>query len=126
MPAPKVESGLFQSRKVSTADVYALKADLSLFGPDGERTLKELVAFMQQNQQSAVVHRSLAWAFLQRHDLDNAVEHIRRSLELDDSDATMHYLYARWVNRLKFAWEQNCTRRCGATRTMRPHWSCSG
>jgi tetratricopeptide (TPR) repeat protein len=98
MPAPKVESGLFQSRKVSTADVYALKADLSLFGPDGERTLKELVAFMQQNQQSAVVHRSLAWAFLQRHDLDNAVEHIRRSLELDDSDATMHYLYARWVN----------------------------
>jgi len=99
MPAPHVADHLFVSRKVPAADMHVHQANLSLFGPDGERTLQELVAFMRENQQNAMVHRSLAWAFLLRHDLENAVEHIRRSLELEDSDATMHYLYARWVNR---------------------------
>ena len=63
-----------------------------------EHALNELVAFMHANQENAAVHRSLAWAFLLRNDLENAVEHIRRALELDDSDPAMHYLYARWVN----------------------------
>jgi len=98
MPAPRIEGILFKSRKVSTADVHVLQASLSLYGPDSDRTLKELVAFMRQNQENAAVHRALAWAFLLRNDLDNAVEHIRRALALDDSDPSMHYLYARWVN----------------------------
>ena len=98
MAAPRVEANLFLSIKVPAADMYVHQANLSLFGPDADQTLKELVAFMRENQQNAMVHRSLAWAFLLRHDLDNAVEHIRRALELEDSDATMHYLYARWVN----------------------------
>jgi Flp pilus assembly protein TadD len=98
MPAPRIESSLFKSLKVSATDAHVLDANLSLFGPDGDRTLKELITFMRQNQENAAVHRSLAWAFLLRGDLENAVEHIRRALALDDSDATMHYLYARWVN----------------------------
>ena len=98
MPAPRVESNLFHSAKVPAADMHVLQANLSLFEPGGDGTLQELLAFMRQNQQNAMVHRSLAWAFILRHDLDNAVEHIRRALELEDSDATMHYLYARWVN----------------------------
>lgn len=98
MQAPRVESMLFHSSKMPAADMHALQANLSLFGPEGEHTLKELTAFMHENQQNAMVHRSLAWAFLLRHDLDNAVENIRRALELDDSDPAMHYLYARWVN----------------------------
>lgn len=98
MPAPRVESNLFHSAKVPATDMRVMQANLTLFGPDGDRTLKELLAFMRENQQNAMVHRSLAWAFILRHDLDNAVEHIRRALELEDSDATMHYLYARWVN----------------------------
>ena len=98
MPAPRVESNLFHSAKIPAADMHVLQANLSLFEPGGDRTLQELVAFMRENQQNAMVHRSLAWAFILRHDLANAVEHIRRALELEDSDATMHYLYARWVN----------------------------
>jgi Tfp pilus assembly protein PilF len=98
MAAPHVDGNLYLSSKVPAADIYVHQANLSLFGPEEDRTLKELVAFMRENRQNAMVHRSLAWAFLLRHDLDNAVEHIRRSLELEDSDATMHYLYARWVN----------------------------
>jgi Flp pilus assembly protein TadD len=98
MPAPRIESKLFQSKKVSAADAHVLLADLSLFGTEGDRTLGELVKFMRENQQNAAVHRSLAWAFLLRHDLENAVEHIRRALELEDSDPAMHYLYAVWAN----------------------------
>ena len=71
---------------------------LSLSGPESDRTLNELVAFMRQNQENVEVHRALAWAFLLRNDLENAVEHIRRALALDDSDPAMHYLYARWIN----------------------------
>jgi tetratricopeptide (TPR) repeat protein len=98
MAAPRVDGNLYLSSKVPAADIYVHQSNLSLFGPEGDRTLKARVAFMRENQQNAMVHRSLAWAFLLRHDLDNAVEHIRRALELEDSDATMHYLYARWVN----------------------------
>ena len=98
MPAPRIEDGLFKSQKLSLADAHVLRTNLSLFGPDADRTLKELVAFMRQNQDNVAVHRALAWAFLLRNDRENAVEHIRRALALNDSDATIHYLYARWVN----------------------------
>ena len=98
MPAPRVEVKLFRSRKISAADAHVLGATLSLFGPEADRTRNELVAFMRQNQENVDVHRALAWAYLSHHDLDNAVEHIRRALALDDSDPAMHYLYARWVN----------------------------
>jgi Flp pilus assembly protein TadD len=97
-PAPRIESTLFKSQKVAAADAHVLTANLSLFGPEGDRALQELVGFMRENQENAAVHRALAWAFLLRHDLENAVEHIRRALLLDDSDPSMHYLYARWVN----------------------------
>ena len=98
MPAPRVENGLFKSQKVSAADAHVIAASLSLFGPRADDSLQALVAFMRLNQENVAVHRWLAWAFLLRHDLDNAVEHIRRALALDDSDPSMHYLYARWVN----------------------------
>ena len=98
MPAPRVENGLFKSQKVSAADAHVITASLSLFGPRADDSLQELVAFMRLNQENVAVHRWLAWAFLQRHDLDDAVEHIRHALALDDSDPSMHYLYARWVN----------------------------
>jgi Tfp pilus assembly protein PilF len=98
MPAPRVERKLFQSQKVAAADAHVLQARLSLFGSERDRTLNELVEFMRRNQENAEVHRALAWAFLSRHDLDNAVEHIRRALTLEDTDPAMHYLYARWIN----------------------------
>ena len=98
MAAPLVEGNLFKSKKISAADAHVLQANLTLFGAEGEHTLRELVAFMRENQENVAVHRSLAWAFLLRHDLENAAEHIRRALALDDSDPAMHYLYARWVN----------------------------
>jgi Flp pilus assembly protein TadD len=98
MPAPRVEVKLFRSRKISAADAHVLQATLSLFGPEADHTRNELAAFMRQNQENVEVHRALAWAYLSHHDLDNAVEHIRRALALDDSDPAMHYLYARWVN----------------------------
>jgi tetratricopeptide (TPR) repeat protein len=99
MAAPHVDGNTFHSSKVSAVDMHVHQANLSLFGPDGDSALQELTAFMRENQENAMVHRSLAWAFLLRNDLENAVEHIRRALALQDSDATMHYLYARWVNR---------------------------
>lgn len=98
MAAPRIEGALFKSQKMARADAHVLTANLSLFGPLGDQTLQELVGFMRENQENAAVHRSLGWAFLLRHDLDNSVEHIRRALALDDSDPSMHYLYARWVN----------------------------
>ena len=98
LPAPHVEFSLSTSHKVAAADAHVMQASLSLFGPEADRTLNELVLFMRQNQENAAVHRSLAWAFLLRNDLENAVEHIRRGLALDESDPTMHYLYARWIN----------------------------
>ena len=98
MPAPRVEGSLLNPQKISAADAHVLEASLSLSGPEADRALNELVAFMRANQENAAVHRALAWAFLLRNDLENAVEHIRRALALDDSDAGMHYLYARWVN----------------------------
>ncbi len=98
MPAPRIESSLLHSQKVSAADAHVIEANLSLFGPESDRTLHELVDLMRVNQENAAVHRSLAWAFLLRNDLGNAVEHIRRALALNDSDPAMHYLYARWVN----------------------------
>ena len=101
MTAPRVESELLNSRKVSAEDAHVLLANLSLFGSAGfaaDRTLRELTEFMRLHQENAAAHRSLAWAFLLRGDLENAVEHIRRALALDDSDPSMHYLYARWVN----------------------------
>ena len=98
MPAPRVEAKLFRSRKISAADAHVLQATLSLFGAEADRTRNELAAFMRQNQENVEVHRALAWAYLSQHDLDNAVEHIRRALALEDSDPAMHYLYARWVN----------------------------
>jgi len=112
MAAPRVEQGLVQSHKVTAEDAHVLEASLTLLGGAGgdeaerklqglesqELGLQELVAYMRLHQENAAVHRTLAWAFLQRGDLENAVEHIRRALTLDDSDAAMHYLYARWVN----------------------------
>lgn len=98
MPAPRIESSLVHSQKVSAADAHVIEANLLLSGPEPDRTLQALVDFMRVNQENAAVHRSLAWAFLLRDDLENAVEHIRRALALADSDPAMHYLYARWVN----------------------------
>jgi Tfp pilus assembly protein PilF len=97
-PALKVESMFYPERKVPPAEIHVLKANLTLFDSGGDAALHELVGFMQQNQESAAVHRSLAWAFLERHDLENAMEHVRRALALDDSDPAMHYLYALLVN----------------------------
>ena len=97
LAAPRIEGALFKSQKVGAADAHVLRASLSLFGPAGDGTLQELVRFMRENQENVAVHRSLAWAFLLRHDLENSVEHIRRALTLDDSDPSMHYRYARWV-----------------------------
>lgn len=98
MPAPRIESSLVHSQKVSAADAHVIEANLLLFGPESDLTLHALVDLMRVNQENAAVHRSLAWAFLLRNDLGNAVEHIRRALALNDSDPAMHYLYARWVN----------------------------
>jgi tetratricopeptide (TPR) repeat protein len=114
MPVAHVEKEMTVSRKVSAEDMHVLKASLTLFDSSAsnssapnsltetravpDSTLHGLVEFMRQNQENAAVHRSLAWAFLLRGDLENAVEHIRRALTLDDSDPSMHYLYARWVN----------------------------
>ncbi len=97
-PRRASRASCFKSQKISAADAHVLQAKLSLLGPEADRTLNELVAFMRQNQENAAVHRALAWAFLLRNDMENAVEHIRRALALDDSDPAMHYLYARWVN----------------------------
>jgi tetratricopeptide (TPR) repeat protein len=109
MPTPRVEIALINSRKVSAEDAHVLLANVSLFAntsgatnaaaaAEADRTLHELVVFMRQHQENAAVHRSLAWAYMLRGDMENAVEHIRRALALDDSDPSMHYLYARWVN----------------------------
>ncbi len=98
MPAPGIESSLLKPQKLSAADAHVIEADLALAGSEPERALNKLVALMRVNQENAAAHRSLAWAFLMRRDFDNAVEHIRRALALDDSDPAMHYLYARWVN----------------------------
>jgi Flp pilus assembly protein TadD len=98
IPAQHIESSMLQSQKVTAVDEHVLEANLTLFGPEGDRTLAELTDFMRKNQENAAVHRALAWAFLLRNDLENSVEHIRRALALDDSDPTMHYLYARSVN----------------------------
>jgi Flp pilus assembly protein TadD len=98
MAAPRAEESRLQSKKLSAADGHVLLANLTLFGEDGERTLHELAAYMRENQENAAVHRALAWAFLRRHDMDHAIEHIRRALELEDTDPAMHYLYALWLN----------------------------
>ena len=97
-PALNVESMFYPERKVPADEIHVLKANLTLFGPGGDATLHELVGFMQQNQESAAVHRSLAWAFLEHRDLENAMEHVRRALALNDSDPAMHYLYSLLVN----------------------------
>jgi tetratricopeptide (TPR) repeat protein len=97
-PAPHIEGNLLKGEKVSAADAHVIETKLLLSLPEPERALNELVAFMRVNQENAAVHRALAWAFLLHHDMENAVEHIRRALALDDSDPAMHYLYARWVN----------------------------
>jgi tetratricopeptide (TPR) repeat protein len=100
VPAPpRIESRLLKPQKVSSADAHVIEANLSLFGHEQARTLNGLIDFMHANQENVAVHRTLAWAFLLRNDLGNAVEHIRRALALDDSDPAMHYLYARWANR---------------------------
>lgn len=98
MPALRIEGNLLKSQKISAADAHVLQARLALFGAEQERTLSELVGFMRLNQENVEVHRALAWAFLERRELDNAAEHIRRALALEDSDPAMHYLYARWIN----------------------------
>ena len=56
------------------------------------------MTFAQQNEDVASAHRSLAWAFLERGDLENAIEHIRHALALDDSSPQTHYLYAVYGN----------------------------
>ncbi len=94
----RIEGSLLKPRKVSAVDAHVIEAHLSLFGPEQDRTLNELINFMHAHQENAAVHRALAWAFLSRNDPGNAVEHIRRALALDDSDPAMHYLYARWAN----------------------------
>jgi len=98
VPVPNIESRSLKAQKLSAIDAHVIEADLTLWGPEADRALNDLVAFMRVNQEDAAVHRSLAWAFLLRNDLGNAGEHIRRALALDDSDPTMHYLYARCVN----------------------------
>lgn len=98
VPAPNIESRSFKAQKLSAVDAHVIQASLSLWGTEADRALDDLVTFMHVNQEDAAVHRVLAWAFLQRNDFGNSGEHIRRALALDDSDPTMHYLYARWVN----------------------------
>lgn len=95
--ASRIDERLFAARKVPPADAEVIRRNLKLFsGSDQE--LKRMVAFMRENQDNASVHRSLAWAYMLRGDQENAIEHIRRALALNDGFADMHYLYARWVN----------------------------
>jgi Flp pilus assembly protein TadD len=97
LEAPRIDQHMLPSKKLSPADVEVIHRNLTLFSGSGQE-LTQMVAFMRENQEDAGVHRSLAWAFMLRGDQENAIEHIRRALALNDNAADMHYLYALWVN----------------------------
>lgn len=89
----------YAERKMSPAEARVLQLAPRLFAQDTQAAaMDELLALMRQEQEDAPVHRALAWAFLNRRDLPNAMEHVRRALALNDSDPAMHYLYALLAN----------------------------
>lgn len=56
--------------------------------------MKALSAIMHNAPDNAAVQRSLAYGYLIQHDAINSVEHARRAIALNDSDALMHYILA--------------------------------
>jgi tetratricopeptide (TPR) repeat protein len=84
--------------KVSAADGQVAIANVMLDDHDRSESapsaMKVLSGIMHNMPDNPAVQRSLAYGYLMQHDAANAVEHARRAIALQDTEALMHYILA--------------------------------
>jgi tetratricopeptide (TPR) repeat protein len=89
----------FASHKLGEVDSRAYKAQFRLeISGQREPAVAELKQLLAIDHDNVEVNRGLAVAYLREGDLKAAADHIRRSIELKDDSAEMHYLLAVYSN----------------------------
>lgn len=90
----------FNVKKIRPTDAQAMLANAALDIPSVDRgaLIRQLTAIMQAAPDNVRAHRALAYGHILQKDTGNALEHVRRAIQLDDSDATMQYWYAVALN----------------------------
>ncbi len=89
----------FATKKLPDNIMRIILDDVALLYPDQEpAAMTELGEIMQQTPDIPEVQRALASGYIRRDDLDNAIEHIRDAIKLQDTDPRMQYYMAVWVN----------------------------
>ena len=98
IPAPSVaDAGSYPVRKITPEQAVATLADVALDSP-GEaartRALSQLQAMMRQNPEEVRIHRALAYAYMRAGDATNGLEHVRRAINLGDTNPATYYWHA--------------------------------
>ena len=96
----QLDKSKFVESKVPEESARALQAELQFEIPSQrQRGIAELQQLLSQNPNDAEVHRGLAIVALRQGNMKDAIDYMRRAVEISDTDPLMHYLIAVWRNR---------------------------
>ena len=84
------------TQAIPEGEAQALVAEMSLRMPEHrDEARKELASIVDQpKMDNVVVHRALAWDFMQKKDYDHAIEQLANAATLDAKDPMTHYYLA--------------------------------
>ena len=97
MPAPVAADVIGTSNHDMAASVaHAMVAEMALRLPEHrDEARNQLTSMVNQAQvDNTVVHRALAWDYLQKKDFDHAIEELANGLVFDAKDPMSHYYLA--------------------------------
>jgi tetratricopeptide (TPR) repeat protein len=99
-PAPNVDPGPFEFKKINDLTARAILADVLAHSPDHhEEAVPEFEAILQQDPANLAATRGLGYLYLKTNQFEKAEALFRRASADDPNDARLHYLVALLMNR---------------------------
>jgi tetratricopeptide (TPR) repeat protein len=101
IPTPaNIASSGYTVAPLSASDSSAILADIHLHSPDyQDKAIEEFQAILKTDPNNAASCRGLGYAYLKKHQYDQAGEYFRRAAQLDSKDPRVHYYSAMLMSR---------------------------
>lgn len=100
MPPPQpFERDSVVVRKMTEQEAAALRSEIRLESPSlRDQAMAELHQLLAKDPDNVEVHRALGLGTFRAGDMKNAIDYIRRAIQLSDNDPRMRYLEGLWRN----------------------------